>query len=95
MSRTKQNNLRNSGESQLHASPRSWRGRIIFPTSHVVFAPWCKVCVKAKGTGAQHRRQTVEELAKQEQDGPRICSDFFHVSEAGVATPMLALKFSR
>ena len=51
--------------------------------------------MKARGTGAQHRRQTVKELAKQEQDGPRIYSDFFHMSEAGVATRMLALKFSR
>ena len=38
----------------------------------------CEVCVKAKGTGAQHRRQTIKELAKQEQDGPRIYSDFFY-----------------
>ena len=34
--------------------------------------------MKAKGTGARHRRQTVKELAKQEQDGPRIYSDFFY-----------------
>ena len=51
--------------------------------------------MKAKGTGARHRRQTVKELAKQEQDGPKIYSDFFYMSEAGVATPMLALKFGR
>ena len=38
---------------------------------------------------------TIMELARQEQDGPRICSDFLFMSEAGVATPMLALKFSR
>ena len=30
-----------------------------------------------------------------EKDGPRICSDFFYMSEAGVATPTLALGFSR
>ena len=53
------------------------------------------MCVEAKGTGAQHRRQTAKELAKQEQDGPRIYSNFFYMSEAGVATPMLALTFSR
>ena len=35
--------------------------------NHAVFATWCEVCVKAKGTGAQHRRQTNKELAKQEQ----------------------------
>ena len=35
------------------------------------------------------------ELAKQEQYGPRIYSDFFYMSEEGVSTPMLALKFSR
>ena len=60
-----------------------------------MFTPWCEVCVKAKGTGAQHRRQTFRELAKQEQDGPRIYSDFFHMSDAGVSTPTFALKFSR
>ena len=53
------------------------------------------VC-QSKGTGgAQHRRQAIKELAKQEQDGPRIYSDFFYMSEAGVSTPMLAVKFSR
>ena len=57
-------------------------------TNHAVFAPWCEVCVK----GAQRRRQTNKELAKQEQYGPRI---FFCMSEGGVSTPMLALKFSR
>ena len=57
-----------------------------FQTNHVVFALWCEVCVKAKETGAQHRRQTVKEVGKQEQDGPRIYSDFFLMSEAGVAT---------
>ena len=34
-------------------------------------------------------------MAKQEQYGPRIYSDFFHMCEEGVSTPMLALKFSR
>ena len=52
-----------------------------FQTNHAVFAPWCEVCVKAKGTGAQHRRQTNKELAKPEQYGPRIYSDFFFLSE--------------
>ena len=63
--------------------------------NHAVFAPWCEVFVKAKGTGAQHGRQTNKELAKQEQHGPRIYSDFFYMCEEGVSTPMLALKFSR
>ena len=63
--------------------------------NHAVLAPCCEVCVKAKGTGAQHRRQTNKELAKQEQYGPRIYSDFFYISEEGVSTPMLALRFSR
>ena len=64
-------------------------------TNHAVFAPWCEVCVKAKRTGAQHRRQTIKDLAKQEQDGPRIYSDFFHMLDAGVSTPMLAVRYSR
>ena len=33
--------------------------------------------------------------ARGEKDGPRICSDFFYVSEARVATPTLALSCSR
>ena len=53
------------------------------------------VCVIAKGTGAQHRRQTNKELAKQEQYGPRIYSDFLCMSEGGVSTPMLALKIQQ
>ena len=53
------------------------------------------VCVKGKGTGAQHRRQTNKELVKQEEYGPRIYSDFSYMSEGGVSTPMLALKFNR
>ena len=44
--------------------------------NHAVFTSWCEVRVEAKGTGAQHRRQTIKELAKQEQDGPRFYSDF-------------------
>ena len=66
-----------------------------FQRNNAVFAPCCEVCVKAKGTGAQHRRQTIKELAEQQQGGPRIYSDFFYMSEAGVATPTVALKFSR
>ena len=60
--------------------------------NHAALAPWCEVCVKAKGKGAQHRRQTNKELPKQEQYGPRISSDFFYMSEDGVSTPMLALS---
>ena len=57
-------------------------------TNRAVFALWCEVCLKAKGTGAQERRQTNKELAKQEQYGPRIYSDFFYMCEEGVSTPM-------
>ena len=34
------------------------------------------------------------EMATQEQCEPKVYSDFFHMSEAGVSTLMLALKFS-
>ena len=34
-------------------------------------------------------------MATQEQCGPRVYSDFFYMSEGGVSTPMLALRFSR
>ena len=33
-------------------------------------------------------------MATQEQCEPKVYSDFFHMSEAGVSTLMLALKFS-
>ena len=46
-----------------------------FQTNHAVFAPWCEVCVKAKGTGAQHRRQTIMELSKQEGWTQNLLSD--------------------
>ncbi len=36
-----------------------------------------------------------EERRKAESDGPRIWSDYFYMSENGVSTPMLVLKFSR
>ena len=87
-------NLKSSGECWKPVSPQSWRQKHS-QTNHAVFAPWCEVCVKAKGTGAQHRRQTNKDLAKQKQHGPRIYSDFFYMCEEGVSTPMLALKFSR
>ena len=64
-------------------------------TNHAVLSLWCEVCARAKGTGAQHRRQTVKELARQEQEGARICSDFLYMSEAGVATPTRASRFRR
>ena len=35
-----------------------------FQTHHVVFAPGSQVCVKEKGIGAQHLRQTIKELGK-------------------------------
>ena len=88
-------NLRSSGECWPLVSSQSWRRQKHSQTNHAVFAHWCEVCVKAKGTGAQHRRQTNKELAKQEQCGPPIYSDFLYMSEGGVSTPMLALKFSR
>ena len=82
-------NLKNSGECWKLDSPQSWRDKKHSQMKRAVFAPWCEVCVKAKGTGAQHGRQTNKELAKQEQYGPRIYSDFFYMSEEGVSTPML------
>ena len=53
--------------------------------------------MNAKGTGAQHRRQTIKELAKQSKNrmDPESTQTFFYMSEGGVATPMHALKFSR
>ena len=45
----------------------------------------------------QHTERTSATMATQEQEqyGPRIYSDFFYMSEGGVSTPMLALKFGR
>ena len=50
------------------------------------------------GSGAVFVREQEmwwSEDEEQEQYGPRIYSDFFHMSEGGVSTPMFALKFSR
>ena len=84
MSRTKHNNLGNSGEFQLHVSPQSWRGRSILKRIMLCSHLGAKCLCKQKGTGAQHRRQTVKKMARQEQEGPRISSDFFDMSEPRV-----------
>ena len=44
--------------------------------------------------GEAHRERTPATMATQEHYGPRNYSDFFYMSEEGVSTPMLALKFS-
>ena len=75
MSRMKQINLRSSREFWLLASRQSWRCRSIFRQIMLCFAPWCEVCVNAKGTGAQHRRQTIKELSKQEGWTQNLISD--------------------
>ena len=43
----------------------------------------------------RNRSQGNKELAKQEQYGPRIYSDFFYMCVEGVSTPMHALTFTR
>ena len=68
MSRTKQVNLRSSRRVLAACQRAELERQKHFQTNHAVFAPWCEVCVQAKGTGAQHRRQTIKELAKQELD---------------------------
>ena len=43
-------------------------------TNHAVFALWCEVCVKAKGTGAQHRRQTWQSKNSTDPESTQISS---------------------
>ena len=45
--------------------------------------------------GSVERTSATMATQEQEQNGPRICSDFFYMSEDGVSTPMLALKSGR
>ena len=62
--------------------------------NHAVYRSWCAICVASRGLGTQHRRQKKEE-AKEDEDGPRIFSDFFFMSTDERSVPMLILKFSR
>ena len=48
-----------------------------FQSNRAVFAPWCEVCVKAKGTMKTTEEKDNQGIGKQEKDGLRIYSDFF------------------
>ena len=75
--------------------PAEYQRRVHEQQNHATFAEWCEVCLKAKSTGSQHRRQQKAELVDQERDDPIIHSDFFYMSESGVSVPHLVIKFSR
>ena len=62
--------------------------------NHAVYRSWCAICVASRGLGTQHRRKKKEE-AKDDEDGPRIFSDYFFMSTDERSVPMLILKFSR
>ena len=94
MSRMKQINMRSSGEFQLLASLQSWRAEAFLHKSCCVRTFVRSVC-KSKGNTSTTHETDNQGMAKQGQDGPRIYSDLFYMSEAGVATAMLELKFSR
>ncbi len=42
------------------------------------------MCVKAKGTGSQHRTKVKEEMQEAKRDGLLIWSDYFYMSESDV-----------
>jgi hypothetical protein len=62
--------------------------------NHAVFRSWCTICVASRGLGNQHRKKKKEE-AKEDDEGPRIFSDYFFMSTDEKSAPMLVLKFSR
>ena len=62
--------------------------------NHSTYREWCDVCIAARATGTQHRRQ-YHEQAKKEEEGPRLCSGYFFMSTEEESMPMLALKNSR
>ena len=61
--------------------------------NHSVFREWCEVCLASRGTGAPHRRR--KDAAREEEEGPRIMSDYFFMNDNEQSMPMLAMKFSR
>ena len=61
--------------------------------NHAVYRDWCEVCVASRGTGTPHRRR--RGTIPDEQEGPRIMSDYFYMNDDEQSMPMLALKFSR
>ena len=91
--------MRSSGAvCKLLAIPQSWRGRNILRHIMLCLAdPRCEACVKSKRTQEHSTKDSDNQANWQSKnsDGPRIHSDFFHMSEAGVATPMLAVIFSQ
>ena len=52
------------------------------------------MCRAARSTGPQHKKN-VEQSKEEENDVPRIFSDFYYMNTAEDSVPMLALKFSR
>ena len=61
--------------------------------NHAVFRDWCEVCLAPRGTGTPHFRR--KEAIDDEQEGPRIMSDYFYMSDNTESMPMLAMKISR
>ena len=61
--------------------------------NHAVYREWCEVCVASRGTGTPHRRR--RGVVHDEQEGPRIMSDYFCINDDEQSMPMLAIKFSR
>ena len=62
--------------------------------NHAIYRSWCAVCVGSRGLGTQRRRKQKDE-AKEDEDRPRIFSDFYFMSTNEGSVPMLILRFSR
>ena len=61
--------------------------------NHSAFREWCEMCLAARGTGSPHYRR--KEAVKDEQEGPRIMSDYFYMNDDAGSMPMLVMRFSR
>ena len=61
--------------------------------NHAIFRDWCEVCLASRGTGTPHFRR--KGAIDDEQEGPRIMSDYFYMNDDVESTPMLVMKFSR
>ena len=93
-------------DEEVHEEPEEYRKLVAgrSPTAaqrreheeqnHAVFRDWCPVCLKSRGQGTQHRKKKRDQQRK-EEEGPRICSDYFFMSTQEGSAPMLAVKFSR
>ena len=62
--------------------------------THCPFKPWCRHCVKGRGTNAQHRRKADVENEEGDHKVPRVSMDYFFMSkrdEDAKENPLIAM----